>query len=84
MVRRLVRSTPEPEPEPEPTPEEPPAPLLYSADDAARMLGGISKAMVYRYVQNKELFPIKVGSRTMFSLTELQRFVKVLEAKSRS
>jgi predicted transcriptional regulator len=81
MPRKLARSK-DPDPEPQ-APEEVP-PLLYSAEDAGRMLGGISKAMVYRYVQNKELHPIKVGSRTMFTLEELQRFVRVLEGKSRS
>jgi hypothetical protein len=77
VARKLVRSQPEPEPEPLPEelPEEPP-PLLYDADAAARILGGISKAMVYRYVQNKELHPVKLGSRTLFTMAELQRFVK--------
>ena len=78
MPRRLVRSQ---EPEPEPAPVED-SQLLYSADDAARMLGGISRAMVYRYVQNKELHPIKLGSRTMFTREELERFVNELEARS--
>jgi len=78
MARRLVRSQ---EPEPEPAPVED-SQLLYSADDAARMLGGISRAMVYRYVQNKELHPIKLGSRTMFTREELERFVNELEARS--
>ena len=78
MPRRLVRSQ-EPEPDP-PAPVED-APLLYSADDAARMLGGISKAMVYRYVQNKELHPIKLGARTMFTREELERFVEELESR---
>jgi hypothetical protein len=76
MPRRLVRSQePEPEPEPEEEPEEVP-PLLYSAEDAARMLGGISRAMVYRYVQFGQLHPVKLGSRSMFTLEELQRFVR--------
>jgi excisionase family DNA binding protein len=78
MPRRLVRSNEEPEPE-EPAPVD--TPLLYSADDAARMLGGISKAMVYRYVQNGELQPIKLGARTLFSREELERFVRAQEAK---
>jgi excisionase family DNA binding protein len=80
MPRRLVRSGEEPEPEPEPAPVED-VPLLYSADDAARMLGGISKAMVYRYVQKGQLHPTKLGSRTLFSREELERFVKEQGAK---
>jgi Helix-turn-helix domain len=55
---------------------EEPEPLLYDADAAARMLGGISKAMVYRYVQHKELFPVKLGTRTLFTMAELQRFIR--------
>jgi excisionase family DNA binding protein len=79
MPRRLVRSHEQPEPE-EPAPVED-APLLYSADDAARMLGGISKAMIYRYVQSGELHPIKLGARTLFAREELERFVKAQAAK---
>jgi hypothetical protein len=55
---------------------EEPEPLLYDADAAARILGGISKAMVYRYVQHKQLHPVKLGTRTMFTMAELQRFVR--------
>jgi excisionase family DNA binding protein len=79
MPRRLVRSDEEPEPE-EPAPVED-IPLLYSADDAAKLLGGISRALLYRYVQNKELHPIKLGARTLFSREELERFVKAQTAK---
>jgi predicted DNA-binding transcriptional regulator AlpA len=76
MPRRLVRAEQEPE-EPEEQPEEPePEPLLYNADVAARILGGISVSMVYRYVQTKELRPVKLGSRTLFTMEELQRFVR--------
>ena len=80
MPRRLVRRQ-EPEPEP-PALDDADAPLLYSAEGAAKMLGGISKAMVYRYVQHGELHPIKLGARTMFTREELERFVKKLEADS--
>jgi excisionase family DNA binding protein len=45
------------------------------------MLGGISKAMVYRYVKQGELHPIKLGSRTLFPREELERFVKAQAAK---
>lgn len=51
-------------------------PLLYNADDAARILGGVSKALVYRYVQYGELHPVKLGSRTLFTMAELERFVR--------
>jgi len=55
--------------------------ILYDVNAAAKILGGISKAMVYRYVQNKELHPIKLGARTMFTREELERFVKELESR---
>lgn len=79
MVRRLVRSNEEPEPDP-PAPVED-TPLLYNAEDAGRLLGGISKAMVYRYVQRGQLHPTRLGSRTLFSREELERFVKAQEEK---
>jgi predicted DNA-binding transcriptional regulator AlpA len=74
MPRRLVRADEEPE-EPEDQPEEP-EPLLYSAEAAARILGGISTSTLYRYVQTEELHPVKLGSRSMFTMEELQRFVR--------
>lgn len=61
-----------------------PAPLLYDAVAAAKILGGISTAMVYRYVQYKELHPVKMGSRTLFTMEELQRFVKARQAASQA
>jgi predicted DNA-binding transcriptional regulator AlpA len=74
MPRRLVRAE-EPE-EPEEPDREEPEPLLYSAEAAARMLGGISVSMIYRYVQTKELHPVRLGSRSLFTMKELQRFIK--------
>jgi hypothetical protein len=56
--------------------EEEPEPILYDAVVAAKILGGISKAMVYRYVQYGQLKPVKLGSRTLFTMEELQRFVQ--------
>jgi hypothetical protein len=38
-------------------------------------LGGISKAMVYRFSQRNELHAIKLGRRLMFTLEELERFI---------
>lgn len=64
--------------------QEEPEPLLFNAETAARILGGVSVAMVYRYVQYKELHPVKLGSRTLFTMEELQRFVREREAASRA
>ena len=61
---------------PEPEPEEEPPPLLYGAADAARILGGISTNLLYRYVQSGDLHPVKLGARSMFSMEELERFIK--------
>jgi hypothetical protein len=83
MIRRLARQS-DPEPEDEEieyvVPQRTPDPILYDADVAAFVLGGISKAMVYRFVQNKELHPVKLGSRSMFTMAELQRFVREHQA----
>jgi excisionase family DNA binding protein len=57
-------------------------PLLYDVDQACRILGGISKPMVYRLVQTGELRPVKVGSRSMFTMEELQRFVRENQVES--
>jgi len=50
--------------------------IHYDVNAAAKILGGISKAMVYRYVQYGQLKPVKLGSRTLFTMGELQRFVR--------
>lgn len=76
MPRKLVRVE---DPEPEETEE--PEPLLYNAEVAARILGGISVSMVYRYVQTGELLPVKLGSRSLFTMAELERFVQVKQQR---
>ena len=89
LVRRAT--TPEPEPEPEPEvpeeidileleePEAPtdwnPTPLLYDVTDTCLMLGKISRQMLYRLINLDQLHAIKVGTRSMFTLEELERFV---------
>jgi len=65
-AKKVTAAAAEPEPEP----------LLYDVDAACKILGGISKPMVYRLVQTGELRPVKVGSRSMFTMEELQRFVR--------
>jgi len=76
MPRKLVRSEEEPEPEPEDEP------LLYDAVAAGKILGGISRSMVYRYVQFGQLHPVKLGARSLFSREELQRFVRDRQAEA--
>lgn len=80
MPGKSSRELPE---ETEELPEEP-EPLLYDAEAAAKILGGISLAMVYRYVQYGELRPVKLGSRSLFTMDELKRFVRERQEASRA
>ena len=90
-MRKLARiSKPEPEPEPEEPDEEDeevllaedptysewtPTPLLYDISDSCFILGRISKAKLYRLIQLRKIHPIKLGTRSMFTMEELERFV---------
>jgi hypothetical protein len=97
MPRKLVRPGRSPEPEPEPEPqepepeatgeeEEPPLavvePLLYSVEEACRILGGISKPSLYRLINTDQISPVKIGKRSFFTMRELRRFVTGLEAEA--
>jgi len=89
VARKLARGS-EPEPEPELDPEEPDEeveevyvpigttvePLLYNVDDACFMLGKISKPMLFRLITKKKITPIKLGSRSMFTKAELERYIR--------
>jgi excisionase family DNA binding protein len=76
MARKLARRTiPEPEPEPEKVEELRPEPLLYNVADACYLLGNISKQMLYRLIHLKRIHPVKIGTRSLFTIEELQRFV---------
>jgi excisionase family DNA binding protein len=48
---------------------------LMSVGDAARRLGGISKWTVYAWLSQGKLARVKVGSRTMISEFEIERFL---------
>jgi hypothetical protein len=52
-----------------------PTPLLYNVADACFILGKISKQMLYRLIHLKLIFPVKIGTRSLFTMEELQRFV---------
>ena len=85
MPRKLARrATPASEPEPpEEILEEPeppsdawkPTPLLYDVGDACFILGKISKQMLYRLIHLDQIHPVKVGTRSMFTMEEMERFV---------
>lgn len=68
MPRKLTRQA-------APT-EDRPQPLLYNVADACFILGNISKQMLYRLINTKQIRPVKIGSRSMFTMEELQRFVR--------
>jgi excisionase family DNA binding protein len=49
---------------------------LISVEDAARLLGGISKWTVYRWLSQNKMQRTKVGSRTMIRESELQKVIE--------
>ena len=97
MPRKLVRRTPEPglravvsDPQEELEPAEqdivPPAerdivPLLYNVSDACFILGNISKQMLYRLIHLHRIHPVKIGTRSLFTMEELQRYVREQQAE---
>jgi hypothetical protein len=93
VTRRLVRKSEtakaEPEVEAEAEEEEEsqleewnPTPLLYNVTDACVILGKISKGMLYRYINSHEIEPLKLGTRSVFTMKELERFVTAHEQKT--
>lgn len=91
MPRRLVRRNqtgPEPEVEQDgeveldaKTAEPRPTPLLYNVADACYILGKISKQMLYRQIHLGRLHPLKMGTRSLFTMDELERFVKEVQTE---
>ena len=49
---------------------------LYSVEDAAKALGGISKWTVHAWLSQGKLQRTKVGRRTMIRESELERVVR--------
>ena len=48
---------------------------LLSVEEAARMLGGLSKFTIHAWLAKGKLRRTKVGSRTMIRASELQRVI---------
>ena len=48
---------------------------LFSFEDAAKQLGGVSPWSIRSWLSSGRLRPTKVGARTMISESELERFV---------
>ena len=53
-----------------------PAPLLVAEPEARRLLGNLSAKTLYLLRRNQELPHIKVGSRTLYSPADLQRWIE--------
>ncbi len=47
--------------------------LLTVVETAAELR--IARPTLYRLIRERQIFPIKIGSRTFFERTELERFV---------
>jgi excisionase family DNA binding protein len=48
---------------------------LYSVEDAAEFLGGLSKYTIHAWLSSGKLRRTKVGSRTMLRESDLQAFI---------
>jgi excisionase family DNA binding protein len=53
---------------------------LYRVSEAAEILR-ISRPSIYRLWRNGKVKPIKVGGRTVFPESELERFIEDLKAR---
>ena len=49
---------------------------LFSVEEAARRLGGLSKYTIHAWLSSGKLRRTKVGSRTMIRESELQRVIR--------
>jgi len=56
---------------------------LHTIGEVAEMLR-ISKPSVYRLMSSGQLKSVKIGGRTLFKETELERFVNSLEPQEKS
>jgi len=56
--------------------------LLYSRDDAARLLGRITPRRLDQFTKSGELRYIRVGGRIMFDPADLRRFIDERRSQS--
>jgi excisionase family DNA binding protein len=52
--------------------------MLYSLDDAAKVLGGMSRSTLVRLIRVGKIKKVKIGRRTYIADTELRRYVDSL------
>jgi excisionase family DNA binding protein len=55
---------------------------LYSVEDAAQYLGGLSKYTIHAWLSQGKLARTKVGSRTMIRESDLQAYVDACNPES--
>ena len=56
--------------------------MLYDVGDTCFILGKISKQMLYRLIALNQIHPVKVGTRSMFTMEEMERFVTEREKET--
>lgn len=54
---------------------------LYSISEAALVLGGVSRSLMYRLFERGQLRPVKVGGRTFVHVNDLREFVVRLQGE---
>ncbi|MCF7855432.1 MAG: helix-turn-helix domain-containing protein [Candidatus Pacebacteria bacterium] len=65
-------------------PESPsPKSRLLSTVEATEYLGGISRMTLYRLVKGGQLRSVKIGTRTLFDVEDLDGFIKRHKSKRR-
>jgi len=57
---------------------------LYSVEDAAQYLGGLSKFTIHAWLSKGKLRRTKVGTRTMIRESDLQAFVAKCNPEAQS
>ncbi|MCK9487493.1 MAG: helix-turn-helix domain-containing protein [Dehalococcoidia bacterium] len=55
---------------------------LYTLDEACEWLGGISRPLIYGYINSRRLRSVKMGARRMIPADALSSFVSSLEAEA--
>jgi len=57
-------------------------PLLYSIQDATRLLS-VGRSSLYYLIAAGKIRPLKIGRRTLIPAQELQRFIELLMERKR-
>jgi predicted DNA-binding transcriptional regulator AlpA len=57
---------------------------LYSVPEARRILGGISRSLIYELFKSGEIKVTKIGSRSFVAAAEIDRFVAARSEPARA